>query len=50
MKNLSLQIGLLIVVTKKVTAEVATGGVLKKTVFLKISQITLENTCVGVSF
>ena len=31
-------------------SEVATGGVLENKVFLKISQISLENTCVGVSF
>ena len=30
--------------------EAATGGVLKKKVFLRISQISQENTCVGVSF
>ena len=29
--------------------EAATGGVLWKEVFLKISQISQENTCVGVS-
>ena len=28
----------------------ATGGVLWKKVFLKILQISRENTCVGVSF
>ena len=32
------------------TAEVAFGGVLSKKVFLKISQILQENTCVRVSF
>ena len=31
-------------------AEAATGGVLQNRVFLKISQISQENTYVGVSF
>ena len=31
-------------------SEAATGGVLYKKVSLKISQISLENTCLGVSF
>ena len=30
--------------------EAATRGVLRKKVFLKISQISRENSCVGVSF
>ena len=30
--------------------EVVTGGVLKKKLFLKISQYSQENNCVGVSF
>ena len=30
--------------------QAATGGVLLKKVFLKISQISQENTCVGISF
>ena len=30
--------------------EVATGGVLKKKLFLKVSQNSQENNCVGVSF
>ena len=30
--------------------EAATGGALLKKVFLKISQISQENACVGVSF
>ena len=34
----------------KFDAEAATGGVSKKTVFLKISQFSQKNTCVGVSF
>ena len=32
------------------SAETATGGVLLKSCFLKISQNSQENTCVGVSF
>ena len=32
------------------TSEAATGGVLFKKLFLKISQYSQENTCVGVSF
>ena len=31
-------------------SEAATGGVLQKKVFLKIVQISQEDTCVGVSF
>ena len=31
-------------------SKVATGGVLKKEVFLKIRQNSQENTCAGVSF
>ena len=31
-------------------AKVATGGVLWKKIFLKTSQISLENTCDGISF
>ena len=30
--------------------EAATGGVLKKKLFLKILQYSQENSCVGVSF
>ena len=33
---------------RSVPSEVATGGVLQKKVFLKISQISQVNTCVGV--
>ena len=33
-----------------ITQEAATGGVLWKNVFLKISQKSQENTLVGVSF
>ena len=32
------------------STEAATGGVLHKNVFLKISLISQEDTCVGVSF
>ena len=32
-----------------IPTEAATGGILKK-VFQKLSQYSLENTCVGVSF
>ena len=34
----------------KLESEAATGGVLWKKTFLKISQISQENTCVGISF
>ena len=30
------------------SSEAATGGVLRKIMFLKLSQISRENTCVGV--
>ena len=33
-----------------ILSEVATGDVLKEKVFSKISQISQENTCAGVSF
>ena len=33
----------------QVLNEAATGGILQKNLFLKISQYTQENTCVGVS-
>ena len=33
-----------------INAEVATGGVLWKKLFLKISQISQKNACDGVSF
>ena len=34
----------------QVATKAATGGVLQKKVFLKISQNSLENTCAKVSF
>ena len=33
-----------------IVAEATTGDVLKKKVFLKISQYSQENICVGISF
>ena len=35
---------------QKLFTQAATGGVLLKKVFLKISKTSQENTCVGVSF
>ena len=35
---------------KIIHSEAGTGGVLQKQVFSKVSQISQENACVGVSF
>ena len=40
----------LVFIKQKTNAEVAIGGVPWKKLFLKISQHSQENTCVGVSF
>ena len=36
--------------SEKLFTEAATGGVLSKKLFLKISKTSHENTCVGVCF